>query len=278
MQPKDRAALPSDPVARDPQPVLAGRHVLVTGASKGIGWAIAQRCAAAGATLSLAGRDAALLTQRRDALVQAHGIPCAIFTADLADGAAAGVMVAAAVAAQGAVEILVNNAGFGASQPFAKMTGEHWDQMLGINLSSVFHVTRAAIDGMLGRGSGRIINIASTAGLTGYAYVAAYVAAKHGVVGLTRALAREYARTGITVNAICPGYVDTDMTAKTVETIVQKTGRSAGEARAELARSNPQGRLIQPDEIADAVLWLAGAGAASVTGQCIAIAGGEVMS
>jgi NAD(P)-dependent dehydrogenase (short-subunit alcohol dehydrogenase family) len=171
----------------------------------------------------------------------------------------------------------VNNAGYGASQPFAKMASEHWDQMLAVNLSSVFHVTRAAIGGMLARKQGRIVNIASTAGLTGYAYVAAYVAAKHGVVGLTRALAREYASQGITVNAVCPGYVDTEMTAATIDTIVRKTGRSAEEARAELAKSNPQGRLIQPEEVADAVLWLAGDAAGSVTGQCIAIAGGEVM-
>lgn len=252
---------------------FAGQHVLVTGASRGIGWSIAQAFAARGATLSLAGRDATLLEQRRAALGPAH----TAFSADLSDADAATAMVRHAVAAHGPIDILVNNAGHGASQPFAKMTAEHWNQMLGINLSGVFHVTRAAIDGMLPRKSGRIINVASTAGLTGYAYVAAYVAAKHGVVGLTRALAREYATAGITVNAVCPGYVDTEMTAATIDTIVRKTGRSADETRAELAKANPQGRLIQPEEVADAVLWLAGANAASVTGQCIAIAGGEVM-
>lgn len=252
---------------------LAGRHALVTGASRGIGWAIAQTLATQGAVVTMVGRDTALLEQRRKALGESH----AVITADLADAAAATAMVRQAVEAAGAIDILVNNAGFGASQPFAKMTADHWDRMLAINLSSVFHVTRAAVEGMLPRKSGRIINIASTAGLTGYAYVAAYVAAKHGVVGLTRALAREFATQGITVNAICPGYVDTEMTAATIETIVQKTGRSAVEARAELAKSNPQGRLIQPQEVADAVLWLAGDAAASVTGQAIAIAGGEVM-
>lgn len=256
---------------------LRGRHVLVTGASKGIGWAVAQRFAAAGATLTLTGRDADLLARRRAALVTAHDMSCNVVTADLTDGAAAAQMVEQAMMAQGAIDVLVNNAGFGASQPFAKMTAGHWDQMLGVNLSSVFHVTRAAIGGMLDRETGRIINIASTAGTTGYAYVAAYCAAKHGVVGLTRALAREYAKTGITVNAICPGYVDTDMTAQTVETIMKKTGRTSDEARAELAKSNPQGRLIRPEEVADAALWLAGPAAASITGQCIVIAGGEVM-
>lgn len=252
---------------------LAGRHALVTGASRGIGWAIAQTLAAQGATVTMVGRDTALLEQRRKSL----GEPHTVITADLADASAAAAMVRQAVGTTGAVDILVNNAGFGASQPFAKMTADHWDRMLAINLSSVFHVTRAAIEGMLPRKSGRIINIASTAGLTGYAYVAAYVAAKHGVVGLTRALAREFATQGITVNAVCPGYVDTEMTAATIETIVQKTGRSPADARAELAKSNPQGRLIQPQEVADAVLWLAGDAAASVTGQAIAIAGGEVM-
>lgn len=257
---------------------FAGQHVLVTGASRGIGWAIAQAFAARGARLSLAGRDAGLLEQRRASLNALGGPDHTAFAADLTDANAATAMVQHAVAAHGPVDILVNNAGYGASQPFAKMSAEHWNQMLAINLSSVFHVTRAAIGDMLPRRRGRIINVASSAGLTGYAYVAAYVAAKHGVVGLTRALAREYATAGITVNAVCPGYVDTDMTAETIETIVKKTGRTAEDARAELAKGNPQGRLIQPEEVADAVLWLAGTNAASITGQCIAVAGGEVMS
>ncbi|HLT75811.1 MAG TPA: SDR family NAD(P)-dependent oxidoreductase [Ferrovibrio sp.] len=256
---------------------LAGRHVLVTGASRGIGWATARACASAGATLTLSARDAERLNRRRDELIASRNASCAAVAADLTVPNAAERMVADAVAINGPIDILVNNAGFGASQPFAKMTAEHWDEMIGVNLSGVFHVTRAAIAGMLERKDGRIINVASTAGVTGYAYVAAYCAAKHGVVGLTRALAKEYARSGITVNAVCPGYVDTDMTATTIDTIVRKTGRSAEEARAELAKINPQGRLIRPEEIADAVLWLAGPGAASVTGQCIVIAGGEVM-
>lgn len=258
-------------------PSFAGRHVLITGASKGIGWVAAQRFAAAGAILSITGRDKDLLAERYVSLTSKFGICCASFAADLTDAGAAAGMVQGAIATQGAIDILINNAGFGASQPFAKMTAEHWDSMLAVNLSSVFHVTRAAIGGMLERGSGRIVNIASTAGVSGYAYVAAYCAAKHGVVGLTRALAHEYAKTGITVNAICPGYVDTDMTAASIDNIVKKTGRSADEVRAELARHNPQGRLIQPEEVADAALWLAGPATASITGQCIVIAGGEIM-
>lgn len=271
MTPSAGTAAPRTPSAGT---ALTGRHVLVTGASRGIGWAVAQAFAAQGARLTLAGRDAPLLERRRAALAAAD---CAIAVADLTDPAAAGAMVAQAAGRLGPIEILVNNAGAGASSPFAKMEAGHWDAMLATNLSSVFHVTRAAIGPMLAAKAGRIINIASTAGLTGYAYVAAYVAAKHGVVGLTRALAREYAASGITVNAVCPGYVDTDMTATTIETIVAKTGRTAAEARAELARGNPLGRLVRPEEVADAVLWLAGPGAAAVTGQCIAVAGGEVM-
>lgn len=273
-QPRDRTQTARQAAQPGTGAAFAGRHVLVTGASRGIGWAIARAFAAQGATLTLSGRDTALLEQRRSALSGQH----AALTADLTDPAAAAAMVQQAVATHGPLDILINNAGYGASQPFAKMTAEHWDRMLGVNLSSVFHVTRAAIGGMLERKQGRIVNVASTAGLTGYAYVAAYVAAKHGVVGLTRALAREYASQGITVNAVCPGYVDTEMTAQTIDTIVQKTGRSAEAARAELAKANPQGRLIAPEEVADAVLWLAGDAAGSVTGQCIAIAGGEVMS
>lgn len=253
--------------------LFTGRHVLVTGASRGIGWAVAQAFAAQGATLSLCGRDATLLEQRRATL----GGRTAVFAADLTDAAAAEAMVRQAIAANGAIDILVNNAGYGASQPFAKMTTEHWDQMLAVNLSSVFHVTRAAIGGMLARNTGCIINIASTAGVSGWPYIAAYSAAKHGVVGLTRSLAREYATRGVTANAICPGYVDTEMTAGTIENVVQKTGRSAEDVRDDIARRNPQGRLIQPEEVADTALWLASPAAASVTGQCIVIAGGEVM-
>lgn len=276
------AAVPSQHISTAAEhisrPTLHGRHVLITGASKGIGWAIAQAFAACGATLSLTARDHTLLEKRRTQLSADHDAACSIFQADLTNAAAAAAMVSKAAARHGPVDILVNNAGSGLSQPFAKMTDAHWGEMLVTNLTSVFRVTRAAIEGMLQRNDGRIINIASTAGLTGYAYVAAYCAAKHGVVGFTRALAREYAKTGITVNAICPGYVDTDMTTNTIETIVRKTGRSAEEAQAELARNNPQGRLIQPEEVAETALWLASPAARSITGQCIAVAGGEVMS
>ena len=150
--------------------------------------------------------------------------------------------------------------------------------MLASNLSSLFLVTHAVLPGMAQRGRGRVINVASTAGLTGYAYVSAYVAAKHGVVGLTRALALEYARRGVTVNAVCPGYTDTPLVAEAAANIVAKTGRSDGEARAALAKVNPMQRLVTPDEVADTILWLASAGASAINGQAVAVAGGEVLT
>ena len=177
----------------------------------------------------------------------------------------------------GPVEILVNNAGAADAIPFHKMDIQHWRRMLAVNLDGVFNCTRAVYDEMRNSGWGRIVNVASTAAVKGYAYVSAYCAAKHGVVGLTRALALETARTGVTVNAVCPGYTDTDIVRQAVKYIVNKTGRSEEEALAELTRHNPQRRLIKPSEVADAVVWLCRPKSASVTGQAIVVAGGEVM-
>jgi len=185
--------------------------------------------------------------------------------------------VAAARGGFGPIDVLVNNAGEAPSAPFTKTDLATWNKVLAVNLTGTFLVTKEVVPDMIARRAGRVINIASTAGLVGYAYVSAYVAAKHAVIGLTRSLALEFARAGITVNAVCPGYTDTPMFERAVDNIAAKTKRSREDARATLLRSNPQGRLVTPEEVAKAVLWLASADAGSITGQAIAVAGGEVM-
>ena len=254
-----------------------GRHAVVTGATRGIGWEIAQTLARLGATITLMGRDEALLASRVRELGGAHlhGNHDAV-TCDVADDASVDKAFTSAIDARGPVHILINNAGIGASAPFHRMDDAHWNSIINTNLNGTFHCTRRVYPAMREAGWGRIVNVASTAGLKGYGYIAAYAASKHGVVGLTRALAIEAARTGVTVNAVCPGYTDTDIVANTVETITAKTGRTEEEARAELAHHNPQGRLVQPWEVAETVAWLCLPASASITGQSIAIAGGEV--
>jgi NAD(P)-dependent dehydrogenase (short-subunit alcohol dehydrogenase family) len=182
-----------------------------------------------------------------------------------------------ALARFGRVDVLVNNAGQAESAPFLKMDEVLWRRMLDVNLTGTMLCTQAALPGMLEAGWGRIVNVASTAGQVGYAYVSAYCAAKHGVVGLTRALALEVASKGITVNAVCPGYTDTEIVRASIERVVAKTGRSEQEARAAFVQSNPQGRLVAPQEVADAVAWLCSEGASAITGQALSVSGGEVM-
>jgi len=173
--------------------------------------------------------------------------------------------------------VLVNNAGQAQAAPFAKTDLGLWQRMLEVNLTGVFLCTQAALPSMIERGFGRIVNVASTAGQIGYPYVTAYCAAKHGVIGLTKSLALETATTGVTVNAVCPGYTETPLLQTSLDQVVAKTGRSASEARAALQRANPQRRFVTPDEVAHAVLWLVMLESASVTGQSISISGGEVM-
>ncbi|MEG0053567.1 MAG: SDR family NAD(P)-dependent oxidoreductase [Comamonas sp.] len=252
---------------------LNDQHALVTGAGQGIGEAIARQLLARGAKVTVLGRRPQPLKQ----LVDEHPGRCHMVLADVANAAEVKAAFAQAVAAQGAIHILVNNAGQALSSPFLKLDDQHWQSMLAVNLTGTMLCIQQVLPAMVEAGGGRIVNVASTAGLTGYAYVAAYCAAKHGVIGLTRSLALEFAQKGITVNAVCPGYTETEIVTTSIERVVAKTGRTPEQAMAEFVKNNPQGRLVQPQQVADAVLWLCGQGAGAVTGQAIAVAGGEVM-
>jgi NAD(P)-dependent dehydrogenase (short-subunit alcohol dehydrogenase family) len=253
-------------------PQLADKHAVVTGGGTGIGAAIAGALTADGARVTLMGRRAQPLKMTAAKLENARCVNC-----DVTDIDSVAAAFNEAKAALGPIDVLINNAGAAATAPFYRMDIELWRRMMSVNLDGVFNCTRAVYDDMRNRGWGRIVNIASTAAVKGYAYVSAYCAAKHGVVGLTRALALEAAQAGITVNAVCPGYTDTDIVREAVRNIAKKTGRSAESALTQLTRHNPQGRLIQPAEVAEAVLWLCRPDSASITGQSIFVAGGEVM-
>jgi NAD(P)-dependent dehydrogenase (short-subunit alcohol dehydrogenase family) len=251
--------------------VLSGRHAVVTGGGRGIGAAIATALAAAGAELTLMGRTLGPLQEKAATLPAAQALAC-----DVTDEPGVAAAFAKATEAFGPVAILINNAGTAASAPLARTSLALFRQMLDVTVVGTFLCSRAVLPDMLQARYGRIVNVASVAGLRGAPYITAYAAAKHGVIGLTRALALETASKGITVNAVCPTYTDTDMARSAIANIVEKTGRSAAEAEAALVGKNPQGRLIRPDEVASTVLWLCAPGAEAITGQAIAIAGGEV--
>ena len=256
-------------------PALVGKHALVTGGATGIGLAIAQALLVQGVKVTISGRTESTLIDAVNSLHENGQI--AYVCMDVSDSASVAAGFRAAVDEFGTIDILINNAGQASSAPFLKTTEAQWQQMLAVNLTGTFLCTQQALPAMLTQSWGRIVNVASTAGLKGYAYVAAYAAAKHGVIGLTKSLALEVAQKGVTVNAVCPGYTETDIVREAIANIMAKTGRTEEQARAELAAGNPQKRLIQPEEVADAVLWLCSPASASQNGQSIAVAGGEVM-
>jgi NAD(P)-dependent dehydrogenase (short-subunit alcohol dehydrogenase family) len=254
---------------------LNGRHALVTGGGSGIGAAVVRALASAGARVSIAGRRMEPLQALAAELP--HAVAIAADITVLTDVQA---MIASARHAHGSIDILVANAGAAESASFAWIDLAQWQRMIDVNLTGAFLCAQAALDDLL-REAGddairRLIFVASTAGLKGYPYVAPYVAAKHGVIGLTRALASEFATRNLTVNAVCPGFTETPMLDASVAKIMAKTGRTKEQALADLARGNPQGRFVSPQEVAETVLWLCSTGARSVTGQALSVSGGEI--
>ncbi|WP_425434096.1 SDR family NAD(P)-dependent oxidoreductase [Paraburkholderia lycopersici] len=255
------------------QAILSDRHAVVTGGGSGIGAAVAAALLHAGARVTLMGRDAARLDAQRTAL---GGGNVACVSVDITDENAVTAAFEHAAGTLGAIDILVNNAGQAQAAPFAQTDLALWKRMLDVNLTGAFLCTRAALPAMLARKAGRVVNVASTAGQIGYPYVAAYCASKHGVIGMTRALALEVATQGVTVNAVCPGYTETELLQASLEQIARKTSRSEAEARSILVRHNPQQRFVTPEEVANAVLWLCAPGSSAITGQSISVSGGEI--
>ncbi|MEO6651991.1 MAG: SDR family NAD(P)-dependent oxidoreductase [Ilumatobacteraceae bacterium] len=246
---------------------LSGRRVLITGGGSGVGADLARGFSEAGAHVVITGRRHQPLEAVADSLANVE-----FLVGDVTDEAT----VVGWFEGGGPVDVVIANAGAADSAPIHRTTLALWNEMLAVNLTGVFLTLRQGARQMRGREWGRLVTIASTAGLTGYPYVSAYSAAKHGAVGLTSSIAKELSATGITANALCPGYVDTEMTERTIANIVDKTGQDRDTARSALTSTNPQGRLIQPAEVTAAALWLCAEGSESITGQAIAIAGGEL--
>ena len=280
--------LPAKPVELGPGPLPNAatsaaqranpQRVLVTGATRGIGAAIAQALAGAGWHVTLAGRSRAALEEVRVTLAAVDALPHDCVELDVTDAASVARAFAEVHAKGGALQALVNNAGAVETGPLARLAHAAWDRMLAVNLTGVFLCTQAALPPMLAARAGRIVNIASTAGQKGYAYCAAYAAAKHGVLGMTRSLALEVAAQGLSVNAVCPGYTDTAIVRDGVARIVAATGRSEADALATFSQSSPLQRLVRPDEVAATVRWLCTDAPAAFTGQALSVSGGEVMN
>ena len=255
---------------------LEGKHAIVTGGSRGIGAAIAAELVEKGAKVTIMGRSAESLELQAASLRGEAGITVAVEECDVADERSVRAAFAHAVGALGPAYILVNNAGTAKSRKFMEMTREIWDEMLSVNLTGTFLCTTEVLPAMMEAKEGRIVNIASTAGLRGYRTMSAYCASKHGVIGLTRSLALETAKHGITVNAVCPGYTDTDLTTQAVGNLVRKFGKTPEEALGMITGIIPRGTLTTPEEVATAVSWLCSPATAAVTGIALPIAGGEV--
>ncbi|MBS1718184.1 MAG: SDR family oxidoreductase [Armatimonadetes bacterium] len=247
--------------------LLDGKRAVVTGGGRGIGLAIARALGAEGAQVVVMGRDLAVLQAAAGLISGARAVVCDVTDAE---------SVKRAFAEAGEVDILINNAGAAGSASFERTSVELWNRMMAVNVTGAFYCTQTVLSGMQKRGYGRIVNVASTAALKGYPYVSAYCAAKHALLGLTRALAAEMAKRNITVNAVCPGYTESDLLTGSISNIMATTGRSEDEVKKMLMAGNPQGRFIQPEEVAACAVWLCSPGAESVTGQAIAIDGGEV--
>lgn len=256
---------------------LDGRVALVTGGGRGIGRAAALALAREGARVAVAARTREHL-QSTTSEIAASGGEALPLACDVSSKQSVESVVEALVARWGGADIVVNAAGDAVSAPLARTTDDVWERMLAVNLTGTFLMTRAFVPQMVERGWGRVVNIASTAGRVGFPYLSAYCASKHGVVGFTRAVAIEVAAKGVTVNAVCPGYVDSDMTLRSIDNIVRTTGRTPQEARQALLASNPQGRLVAPEEVAHLVLMLCQPESAGINGQAIVLDGGAIQA
>ncbi|MBW3535000.1 MAG: SDR family oxidoreductase [Gemmatimonadetes bacterium] len=256
---------------------LAGRVALVTGGGRGIGAAVARALADAGASVAVAARTGAEVETVAEEL-RASGVRAAAVVADVTDEASVAAMLREVDAELGAVDVLVNNAGTATAAPVHRLTLADWNRLLAVNATGVFLCTREALPGMRRRGWGRVVTVASVAGLHGDRYISAYAASKHAVLGFTRSVALEVAGEGVTVNAVCPGYVDTPLTLRSAERIAERTGRTVDDGLAWMAARSPLGRLIRPGEVAHAVVSLCHEEAGAVNGEALVVDGGATFS